>query len=171
MPVATRNTLNDQFHDHAVLRSPSGCHERGRCGPVGRTARRTARRHNGVSPARAGWWRAIAAAPPPGGALPAPLAREWFIGSLTTISFYDPIAGSWSQPNGLGELYRFAADGTYTYAGALKFQNGACVSEVSVYRTGIARATDGELGKVGGRPGASAGCCTPWQAATAADGS
>ena len=83
--------------------------------------------------------------PPPGGALPAPLARQWFTGSLTTISFYDPITGSWSPPNGLGELYRFGADGAYTYAGALKIQNGACVSEVSVYQTGIARATDSEL--------------------------
>lgn len=83
--------------------------------------------------------------PDPGGSVPAPLARQWFTGNLTTISFHDPTTGAWSQPSGLGELYRFAADGRYTYGGALRIQNGACVSEVSVYQTGVARATEGEL--------------------------
>jgi hypothetical protein len=83
--------------------------------------------------------------PVPGGALPASLARQWFTGNLTTISFYDPTTGAWSQPSGLGELYRFAADGGYTYAGSLKIQNGACLSEVAVYQTGVARAAAGEL--------------------------
>lgn len=84
-------------------------------------------------------------APPPAGALPASLARQWFTGNLTTISFYDRTTGTWSQPNGLGELYAFAPDGSYTYAGALSIQNGACVSEVSVYQTGVARAGASEL--------------------------
>lgn len=83
--------------------------------------------------------------PVPGGALPTSLARQWFTGSLTTISFYDPTTGAWSQPSGVGELYRFAADGNYTYAGSLKIQNGACLSEVSVYQTGMARASESEL--------------------------
>lgn len=83
--------------------------------------------------------------PEPGGALPASLAHQWFTGNLTTISFYDPATGAWSPPNGLGELYRFAVDGSYIYAGSLKIQNGACVSELSVYQSGVARAAAGEL--------------------------
>lgn len=83
--------------------------------------------------------------PPPVGSVPVSLARQWFTGSLTTISFYDPVSGAWSQPNGLGELYSFATNGRYTYAGALKIQNGACLSEVSVYQTGVARVAAQEL--------------------------
>lgn len=82
---------------------------------------------------------------PPAGSVPAQLVRTWFAGSLTSISFYDRNSGTWSKPSGLGELYTFAADGSYTYGGALSIQNGACLSEVTVYQTGVARATDGEL--------------------------
>jgi hypothetical protein len=82
---------------------------------------------------------------PPAGSVPAQLAREWFAGNLTSISFYDRNSGAWSKPNGLGELYAFAADGTYSYGGALSIQNGACLSEVTVYQTGVARAGAEEL--------------------------
>jgi hypothetical protein len=81
----------------------------------------------------------------PIGSVPAKLAHEWFAGSLTNISFYDRNSGSWSRPSGLGELYAFAVDGTYTYGGALSIQNGACLSEVTVYQTGVARAAAEEL--------------------------
>jgi hypothetical protein len=81
----------------------------------------------------------------PVGSVPAQLAHEWFAGSLTSISFYDRNSGSWSKPSGLGELYAFAGDGTYTYGGALSIQNGACLSEVTVYQTGVARAAAEEL--------------------------
>lgn len=81
----------------------------------------------------------------PVGSVPAQLAHEWFAGNLTSISFYDRNSGTWSKPSGLGELYSFAADGSYTYGGALSIQNGACLSEVTVYQTGVARAVAEEL--------------------------
>ena len=45
----------------------------------------------------------------------------------------------------MGQLYEFAADGTYTYQAFLRIENPGCASEVSVYRQGTARADGASL--------------------------
>lgn len=83
--------------------------------------------------------------PPAGPQLPAELLTTWYTGALPLTDFYDPQTGTWRAQNGLGETYTFAANGDYTYAGFLRLQNGQCLTEVSSYRAGKARAEGREL--------------------------
>ena len=80
---------------------------------------------------------------PPLGSLPAALSGTWFSGQLLPRALYDPITGQWGSANGLGQMYEFAANGTYTYLAFYRVENPGCASEVSVYRQGTANA-DGE---------------------------
>jgi hypothetical protein len=75
---------------------------------------------------------------PPAGNLPATLVGSWFSGQLLPRALYDPTSGQWGSANGLGQLYEFAADGSYTYLAFFKVELPACASEVSVYRHGSA---------------------------------
>lgn len=84
--------------------------------------------------------------PPPGGQLPAEVVGTWFSGVIPPVDYYDPATGEWADVAGLGEMYVFDTNGDYTYAGFLRIQNGACVSEVSTYKKGKAeKATTGKL--------------------------
>jgi hypothetical protein len=76
---------------------------------------------------------------PPLGSLPAPLTGTWFSGQLLPRALYDPTTGQWGSANGLGQMYEFASDGSYTYQAFLRVENPGCFSEVSVYRQGTAR--------------------------------
>lgn len=78
---------------------------------------------------------------PPAGKLPDAIVGTWFTGAIPPTDFYDPTTGQWRDTNGLGQMYIFTADGSYTYAGFLRLQNGACRSEVSTYQKGKAQAT------------------------------
>jgi hypothetical protein len=78
---------------------------------------------------------------PPSGTLPSAIVGTWFTGAIPPSDFYDPTTGHWRDTNGLGQMYKFAPDGSYTYAGFLRIQNGACRSEVSVYKQGTANAS------------------------------
>ncbi|MBX3011047.1 MAG: hypothetical protein KF832_06045 [Caldilineaceae bacterium] len=80
--------------------------------------------------------------PTPVVSLPAELVGRWFVGNAPLNDFYNPQTGEWQDTNGLGQMYSFADDGAYTYTGFLRLQNGQCRSEVSVYKQGIATATD-----------------------------
>jgi hypothetical protein len=79
------------------------------------------------------------------GTLPANLVGTWYSGNAPLIDFYDPTTGSWRDVSGLGQSYTFAADGSYTYAGFLRIQNGLCRTEVSTYRSGSAAVEDAAL--------------------------
>ncbi len=76
--------------------------------------------------------------PAPGGSLPAGVVATWFSGVIPPTDFYNPTTGEWRATNGLGQMYRFNADATFIYAGFLRFQNGACRTEVSTYKQGQA---------------------------------
>ncbi len=76
--------------------------------------------------------------------LPAALVGTWFTGVGPPTDFYDPTTGQWRDTTGLGQMYSFTADGTFTYAGFLRLQNGQCRTEVSTYKQGAAQVI-GEL--------------------------
>jgi hypothetical protein len=77
-------------------------------------------------------------APTPANPLPTEIVATWFAGNALPTDFYNPQTGEWRDVNGLGQMYRFAADSGYTYTGFLRLQNGQCRSEVSVYKQGVA---------------------------------
>lgn len=83
--------------------------------------------------------------PPPAGGVPAALAASWFTGAIPPSDFYNPATGEWRATNGLGQMYTFEAGGAFTYAGFLRIQNGACLTEVSVFKQGSARAAGNAL--------------------------
>jgi hypothetical protein len=84
-------------------------------------------------------------APPAKHKLPAELVNTWTTGSLPLTDVYDPTTGEWRAQNGLGESYIFRGNGEYTYAAFLRLQNGLCLTEVSSYRQGHAKASHGRL--------------------------
>src|SRR5690242_10875581 len=47
--------------------------------------------------------------------VPAEIVGTWFEGGLLPLDFYDPTTGGWSSPSGMGQMYVFNADGSYTY--------------------------------------------------------
>lgn len=84
-------------------------------------------------------------APAPTNPPPAALVSTWFAGNAPLNDFYNPQTGEWRDANGLGQMYVFAADGSYTYTGFLRLQNGQCRSEVSVYKQGTVNAQGATL--------------------------
>ena len=74
--------------------------------------------------------------------LPAEIVGTWYSGNAPLNDFYNPQTGEWREVNGLGQMYVFAATGAYTYTGFLRAQTGACRSEVSTFKQGVAQ-TDG----------------------------
>jgi hypothetical protein len=83
--------------------------------------------------------------PPADETLPAEIVTTWYTGVPPMVDFYDPKTGEWGDSGGLGEMYQFSAKGDFIYAGFLRLQNGQCVSEVSTYREGKAKATADQL--------------------------
>jgi len=71
--------------------------------------------------------------------LPAEIVGVWYSGNAPLNDFYNPQTGEWRDANGLGQMYVFAATGAYTYTGFLRFQTGACRSDVSTFKQGVAQ--------------------------------
>ena len=85
-------------------------------------------------------------APPPAKhTFPAELAGTWYTGALPLADVYDAATGAWRAQNGLGQTYTFEANGDFTYGAFLRLQAGMCLTEVSVYRTGTAKAEGGTM--------------------------
>jgi len=82
---------------------------------------------------------------PPVRNLPAALVGTWFSGNAPLNDFYNPQTGEWRDVSGLGQMYVFGADGAYTYTGFLRIQNGACRSEVSTFKQGVAESNGSTL--------------------------
>ncbi len=84
------------------------------------------------------------AAPKVGG-MPSSLVGTWFAGKLLPRTLYDPSTNTWGSANGLGQMYTFNPDGTYTYNAFFRIQTYGCYSEVAVYQKGSAQATEANL--------------------------
>jgi hypothetical protein len=86
--------------------------------------------------------KVVAVAPPPlAGMLPSKLAGTWYSGVAPLRDFYNPLTGEWRKANGLGQMYHFESNGRFVYAAFLRLQTGLCITEVSTYRVGKAKAT------------------------------
>ncbi|MCB1512635.1 MAG: hypothetical protein KDJ36_17205 [Hyphomicrobiaceae bacterium] len=81
----------------------------------------------------------------PSNRLPDELAATWYSGNAPLNDFYNPQTGEWRDVNGLGQMYVFSDDGSYTYTGFLRLQIGACRSEVSTFKQGTAVADNSAL--------------------------
>ena len=90
--------------------------------------------------------RVAAVAPPPTtGVLPTEMVATWSSGIAPLQDFYNPITGEWRKASGLGQMYHFGSNGHYVYAAYLRLQTGLCISEVSTYREGKAKATSDKI--------------------------
>lgn len=88
----------------------------------------------------------ISAVAPPAGTLPAELVGTWFSGSLLNLQLYDRNTGIWSDAGGLGHMYVFGANGSYTLVSFLKLGAGTtCESSVAKYHTGKAQLAGNQL--------------------------
>lgn len=58
--------------------------------------------------------------------LPAPLAGDWFTGTLSSIQYYDRDTGEWQNPSGSGFYYIFGADGAYETGAVIDSTVGGC---------------------------------------------
>ncbi len=61
----------------------------------------------------------------------------WQTGDVRSSAFYDPESNMWAQPTGLGEWFRFNANGTFDNGKIeLRYVDGACDDAVMTYRGG-----------------------------------
>ncbi len=71
-----------------------------------------------------------------GESVPTLLIGSWSAGSVSGITFQNPLTGEYAPPTGAGERYTFAADGHYVYGGLLQTSFYGCTSAVFLYATG-----------------------------------
>ncbi len=68
--------------------------------------------------------------------VPQELTGTWFAGTIGLINFYNPATGQWSNGRGLGEFYKFNADGTFEYGWQANFNNYGCTTTGMRYLKG-----------------------------------
>lgn len=68
--------------------------------------------------------------------LPAPLAGDWFTGTLSTIQYYDRDTGQWQNPSGSGFYFVFDADGGYETGAVIDSTAGGCTLRLLGNETG-----------------------------------
>jgi len=62
--------------------------------------------------------------------VPAPLAGEWFTGSLSTIQYYDDNTGEFADPSGEGFYFIFGDDGLYETGAAINSTVAGCTARL-----------------------------------------
>ena len=63
--------------------------------------------------------------------LPPPLfVGSWSAGSVSGITFQNPLTGSYAPPTGAGERYTISADGRYVYGGLLQTSLYNCTTSL-----------------------------------------
>jgi hypothetical protein len=60
----------------------------------------------------------------------APLAGDWFVGSLSTIQYYDSYTGEFQDPAGEGFFFVFNPDGSYQTGAGITTIVGGCESRL-----------------------------------------
>ena len=76
---------------------------------------------------------------PAGTPVPAELQGEWLYGRISTIQYYDPVTGSWGQPNGAGDRFRLEADGKYERTRLLQISTYGCESSLFIWEKGTVK--------------------------------
>lgn len=61
-------------------------------------------------------------------ARPAELVGSWFTGTISSIQYYDPVGGSWADPNGEGFYLILDADGSYEEGAVIQSTMYGCSS-------------------------------------------
>lgn len=62
--------------------------------------------------------------------VPAPLAGDWFTGSLSTIQYYDETTGQFADPSGEGFYFIFGSDGIYETGAAINSTVSGCTARL-----------------------------------------
>lgn len=68
--------------------------------------------------------------------VPAPLAGDWFTGTLSSIQYYDRDTGAWQNPSGSGFYFVFDADGAYETGAVIDSTVGGCTLRLLGNETG-----------------------------------
>lgn len=63
-------------------------------------------------------------------ARPTELVGRWFTGSISSIQYYDPVDGSWADPNGEGFYLILDADGSYEEGAVIQSTMYGCSSKL-----------------------------------------
>jgi hypothetical protein len=79
-------------------------------------------------------------------AAPAAVVGAWYTGTVSDLGFVDPNGGSYDSAGGEGVMYRFSADGSWSYGWLLTSRLYACSMRVSVYRQGVLAVSDPAMG-------------------------
>ena len=78
---------------------------------------------------------------PAGAPLPQILLGNWSAGTVSGITFVNPLTGEYAPPTGAGERYTFAADGQFVFGGLLQTSFYSCTTSYYIYTKGKASAT------------------------------
>jgi hypothetical protein len=74
-------------------------------------------------------WPAASAGPQPS-ARPTELVGSWFTGTISSIQYYDPVTGTWADPNGEGFYLILDADGGYEEGAVIQSTMYSCSSRL-----------------------------------------
>jgi hypothetical protein len=70
--------------------------------------------------------------------VPVELAKEWYYGNLSSVSFFNPATGHFSAPSGPGMFFKFSEDGYYEKGVLLQSSLYGCTSTFFAYNKGTA---------------------------------
>ena len=72
----------------------------------------------------------------PATAIPTALQAEFFVGSPSSITYYNPVTGAFAPTSGTFQSYIFNADGSFVQSSLLQSSFYGCSTAVFIYETG-----------------------------------
>jgi hypothetical protein len=80
--------------------------------------------------------------PPSGDRLPSELVGAWITGDVSSVNFFSPSTGHWSNGYGEGMYFRFTANGTYEQGFLMHGSLYSCSSDFFGFKSGTVRVVD-----------------------------